>query len=338
MATCLAAVSALLAPAAYADVDVGSGHEGADTKQQGSLDGHSLASRITFSGGTKGGGGRSTGSLTPVGNWTPPACWYEPYSVAEFAKNTEEGYSLVADDPRQPSYAKSSVAQFRSYYKDGEYKDYNKDEADKGNWWVATRDPERWLTPEAQQCDRQPFWVDNGDTPPVANAVTPEILAQLAYNRVSVPDTHVTMAPAGTTKVNLPTWAWLNKATFKNVSVTASLNVNGLNIQATTTARPVSLKLEPGTSDAETYPAGGECRINDDGSIGEAFARGDADREPSCGIKYLRSSGDGAYRLRATITWQIDWTGSGGAGDDLPDGTFGTTQDVTVQEIQSVNR
>ena len=30
--------------------------------------------------------------------------------------------------------------------------------------------------------------------------------------------------------------------------------------------------------------------------------------------------------------------GSGGAKGDLPDGTFETTQDMTVQEIQSINR
>jgi hypothetical protein len=29
---------------------------------------------------------------------------------------------------------------------------------------------------------------------------------------------------------------------------------------------------------------------------------------------------------------------TGGAGGDLPDGTFGATQDVVVQEIQAVNR
>lgn len=338
MATGLAIASALIAPPAYADVDLGKGNEGAVTKQQGSRDGRTLASRITFSGATETRDGQSAGGLTPVGNWTPPACWYEPYSPDEFAKSTEEGYDLVAGDPRQPSYAKSSVAQFRSYYKDGEYKNYNKDKADEGNWWVATQDPDRWLTAEAQQCDKQPFWVDNGDTPPVKDAVTSEVLAQLAYNRVHVPDTRVTLAPEDTTKVNLPTWAWLDKAKFKDVSVTASLNVRSLNIQATTTAKPVSLKLEPGTSDAESYPADGECRINDDGSIGEAYAKGNADRTPPCGIKYLRSSGDGTYKLRATITWNVSWTGTGGTGGDLPDGTFGTTQDITVQEIQSVNR
>ncbi|MFI8832212.1 hypothetical protein ACIGPN_14375 [Streptomyces afghaniensis] len=37
-------------------------------------------------------------------------------------------------------------------------------------------------------------------------------------------------------------------------------------------------------------------------------------------------------------TWQISWEGSGGARGDLPDGTFETTRNMTVQEIQSVDR
>jgi hypothetical protein len=178
----------------------------------------------------------------------------------------------------------------------------------------------------------------NGETPAVKNAVTPQVLAELAYNRITLPDTKVTLAPEDITKVNLPTWAWLDKATFKTVSVTAALDVAGLNISATTTAKPVSLRLEPGTSDAETYPASGECQLNGDDSIGAPYAKGKAGQTPPCGIKYLRSSGDGTYKLRATITWAVSWTGTGGTGGDLPDGTFGTTQDITVQEIQAVNR
>ncbi|MGW1062946.1 hypothetical protein ACWD4F_00280 [Streptomyces aureus] len=38
------------------------------------------------------------------------------------------------------------------------------------------------------------------------------------------------------------------------------------------------------------------------------------------------------------VCWNVTWTGIGGAGGDLPDGTFETTQDITVQEIQGVNR
>lgn len=111
-----------------------------------------------------------------------------------------------------------------------------------------------------------------------------------------------------------------------------------LGIRATTIAEPVSLKLDPGTADAETYPASGVCEISG-GRIGEPYAKGKADETPPCGVKYLRSSGQGSYQLKATITWKIHWTGTGvDEPQNLPDGEFGAEQDVVVQEIQAINR
>ncbi|MEV5016894.1 hypothetical protein ACIGW1_26125 [Streptomyces sp. NPDC053780] len=67
--------------------------------------------------------------------------------------------------------------------------------------------------------------------------------------------------------------------------------------------------------------------------------KGKAEETPPCGVKYLRSSGDGSYNLTATVTWKIHWTGTGVAGEQtLPDGEFGKEQDVIVQKIQAVNR
>ncbi|WP_434594687.1 hypothetical protein [Streptomyces sp. A5-4] len=323
---------------AQADVDLGNGGQGeVDTSNK--RDGQNLESRITYTGSTRGSDGKSSGRVTPVGDWKPPACWYEPYSAKTFAEHTEGGYDLVANDPKQPSYAKSAVAQFRDIYKDGEYKDYNLDKASEGNWWVGTRDPDRWLESEAQTCNKLPFWVVNGEQPNVPNAITPEILAHLAYSQLRLPDTKVDLAPEGVTKVNLPTWAWLDESKFKPVEVTARLNVNGLNLQATTTAKPISLKLEPGTKDAALHPASGECTFSASGSIGESFAKGRAQETPPCGITYLRSSGNGTYKLQATVTWSISWTGTGSPNaTGLPNGTFGNDQAVTVQEIQTINR
>ncbi|MEU6274431.1 hypothetical protein ABZ871_18780 [Streptomyces populi] len=299
--------------------------------------GKTLESRIVYSGSTGGSHNTRSSGFTPVGDWSPPACWYEPkWTPDEFAKEFQKDWDI----PNASGVGEAhSLAE--EHYKNGRpYKDFNKSETGKGMWWDAVRDRSREESgdPAAFACDTATFWVENGRTPAVKNAVTPEILAQLAYSRIKVPDTKVTLAPRDITKVNLPTWAWLDKATFKDVSVTAALNVAGLNISATTTATPVSLRLDPGTSDAETYPASGECRLNDDHSIGEPYAKGKAAQTPPCGITYLRSSGDGTYKLRATITWNVTWTGTGSAGGNLPDGTFGTTQDITVQEIQSVNR
>ncbi|MGC5039443.1 hypothetical protein ACPXCS_26845 [Streptomyces sp. DT190] len=334
MAGVLLVTSALTAGSAQAK---GPGASEAEVGVSGKRSGTELVSMIRYTSSTPG-AGKGGGNVTPTRNWTPPACWYEPRSAEEFSKYVEDMYDETVNTPGQHSYAKASVGMFRDEYKDGKYENYNLDKKDEGSWWVAVRDEDRWTEPEAQLCDRQPFWVENGDAPPVDNAVTPQVLAELAYNRIQLPTTEVTLAPEAATKVNLPTWAWLDKARFKEVSVTAALDVGGLNIQATTTAKPVALKLDPGTEDAETYPASGECVINADGSIGEPYAKGKADETPPCGLKYLRSSGNGTYKLQATITWDIAWTGTGGTGGDLPDGTFGSEQAVTVQEIQSVNR
>ncbi len=289
---------------------------------------------------SKNGSGASVGPITASGsNWTPPACWHAPlWTAKQFAKETEDGYREISGDPNQPAHSRRGTYEFRQIYKDGEYKNYNLDKQDEGMWWGAVENPNAPILERTACNSKLPFWVENGETPEVETAITPEILAGLAYEQIKVPGTEVTLAPDGTTKVNLPTWAWLDKGEFKPVSVTASLNTPGLNIQATTTAKTVSLKLEPGTTDAETYPASGECQINDDGSIGEPYAKGKASETPPCGLRYLRSSGNGTYELQATITWDIAWTGTGGAGGDLPDGAFGNDQAVTVQEIQSINR
>ncbi|GGX36537.1 hypothetical protein GCM10010297_67230 [Streptomyces malachitofuscus] len=337
--TALAAVILALVPGtAFAERGGGSS-QGSSTETSGERDGGSLVSRVVYRGSTAGTQrGDGGGSLQPVGDWTPPACWYEPRSAGEFRTYVETLYDDTVNTPGQHSYAKSAVGMFRNKYKNGTYENYNLDKKDEGNWWVAVRDEDRMMEPEAQACNELPFWVENGDPVPVDDAVTPEVLAELAYSRIELPATEVTLAPEEATKVNLPTWAWLDRARFKEVSVTAAIDVGALNIHATTTAKPVSLKLEPGTPDAETYPASGECTIAEDGSIGEPYANGKADETPPCGLTYLRSSGDGTFDLEATVTWEIAWEGSGGAGGDLPDGTFGNDQAVTVQEIQAVNR
>ncbi|WP_165438962.1 hypothetical protein [Streptomyces sp. SCA2-2] len=318
---------------------VGPGSEG-EVEATGSNEGPTLTSQIRYTGSTGGGGGpKPGGGMAPVGDWTPPACWYEPRTAKEFAKYMEDTYDSVVNMPGQHSYAKTSAGQTRQYYKDGEYKNYNLKKSDEGLWWVAVRDEDRWMEEGAKACSEPPAWVENGETPDLPNAVTPEVLAQLAYNQIRVPDTEVSLAPGGASKVNLPTWAWLDRATFKPVEVTASLVANGVNISATTVARPDSLTLDPGTADATLHPASGECGLNGSGSVGEPYAKGKAGQEPPCGVTYLRASGRSAYDLNATVNWKIGWTGTGQPEEQaLPDGAFGDDQDVVVEEIQSVNR
>ncbi|MCX5204957.1 hypothetical protein OG897_26315 [Streptomyces sp. NBC_00237] len=310
----------------------GRGGAGTDGAEQtgGAADGK-ISAGVVFDR-SKNGTGTTSGPVTPVSDWTPPACYYAPrYSPDQLQKYLEPIWAVDSTG------AQWDLEQRNRYVNGKPYKDFNKSKAGKGHWWDSFIPDGREGDPRAFDCDKPYFWVDKGDPPPadVPEAVTPERLAQLAYAEIRIPGTAIALAPQAESKVNLPTWAWLDKAAFKPVSVTAS--VPAIGIEATTTAEPVSLKLEPGTPDATLHPASGECPITG-GRIGEPYAKGKAHRTPPCGLTYLRASGDKPYSLQATITWKIHWTGTGGAGGDLPDGAFGAVQDITVQEIQAINR
>lgn len=296
--------------------------------------------KITQVSGSSAGQG-SLSSADP--NWEPPPCWYEPVFTPAQLKNFAEndgngdvslrqawfGEGLWTDHYRDE---KDATNYFGSPSEVRGYKDYNLGED--GYFWRGVAPDLTGL--DTSLCNRLMFWEDAGEIPDVPEAPTPEILAEYAYNKVKVPETEIELRPGARSTVNLPTWVWLDEGTFKDVTVRAELPNTGL--WAQTTAKPVALHLEPGTDDAETYPASGDCEINEDGSIGTPYGKGDADRTPPCGIRYLRATAGDPYRLTASITWQVSWEGTGGTGGELPDGIFETTQDMTVQEIQSINR
>ncbi|MBT2451324.1 hypothetical protein J7F03_30495 [Streptomyces sp. ISL-43] len=328
---------ALIPGTAFAEKDPGGGGtRGGNTS--GSINGNTITSKVRFDPQLPAGKTQS-GDFHATSNWTPPACWYEPMSAAEFKAVSEASYTSVVNDPAQPSYAKSSMAELKKIYTETKYKDYNLDQADKGAFWVGVQNPNRKDDLASFSCSDLPEWVPNGTPPPVRNAITPEVLAQAAYNQLDIPTTTVTLAPKPENiKVNLATWVYHDRAEFKPVKVTASLSAGGTNISATTTARPVSLHIKAGTSDAQLHPGSGDCAINTDGTIGAAYSADSDGKAPPCGLTYLRSSGNGSYTLEASITWEVSWTGSNGQDGNLPSGTFSTTQNVIVQEIQAVNR
>ncbi|NUP20478.1 MAG: hypothetical protein HOZ81_31230 [Streptomyces sp.] len=301
--------------------------------------------RIKYvSGGDGGGEDGNLGTVDP--NWKPPACWYEPIFTPAQLKHFVDtdgggdvgiheswwGKGLWTDHYRDAKPADNFDLNSPTNSTSDGYKDYNlgKD----GYFWRGVAPDEH--DPDSWDCGRIMFWVPAGEVPDDPNSPTPKTLAEYAYNKVKVPKTEVELKPTAKSTVNLPTWVWLDKGTFKDVKVRAELPNTGL--WAETTAKPVALHLDPGTEDAETYPASGDCTINDDGSIGTPYAKGDAEKTPPCGIRYLKATNGTPYQLKASITWQITWEGSDGTGGDLPDGTFETTQDMNVQEIQAINR
>ncbi|MER6382315.1 hypothetical protein [Streptomyces sp. NPDC001250] len=289
--------------------------------------------------------GGKQGSLSSVDvNWKPPACWYEPVFTGEELKAFVDRTNGAGDVGIHQSWFGKGL--WTDHYQDGKpeanfddtlsmapgYKNYNIGK--NGYFWRSVapddQDPDSW------QCGKIMFWQDADVVPKVPHAPTPKMLAEYAYNQIKVPDTEIELKPTAKSTVNVPTWIWLDKGKFQEIKVRAELPRT--NLWAETTAKPVALHLDPGTEDASTLPASGNCTINDDGSIGTPWVKGDGDKTPPCGIKYLRATNGTPYQLKASITWQITWKGSDGSGGGLPDGTFETTQDMNVQEIQSVNR
>ncbi|WP_309032138.1 hypothetical protein [Streptomyces alfalfae] len=292
-----------------------------------------------------GGSGKPTKSLAPVDpNWEPPVCWYEPVATPEQLKGAVDKLKKNPNEnlvPVTPSLSWGEDLMVDHYEKgktqstgDEGYKDFNIGK--KGMFWRGVINEARRDELDYFDCEKTLFWQDAGAIPKIANAPDPEVLAAYAYDKIKVPETEVEMKPEGKSTVNLPTWVWLDKGKFEPVKVRAELPHT--NLYAETTAKPVSLHLDPGTADAETFPADGECAVNEDGSIGAPYTKGSSKEDPPCGITYLRATGGEPYRLKASITWEITWEGTGGAGGDLPNGTFEGTQDVDVQEIQSINR
>jgi len=281
---------------------------------------------------SKNGKGRSTGPVTPVTNWTPPECWMAPTDTpAQFRDYwTKQFLPEVSDQ--------STVKLIYDRFQNGHpYKNWNLDKTGQGYWWTPVVNPDyKGIVDEGCFSDLG-FWADTKHLPTQPDALSPHILSALAYAQLRVPTPSVNLSPSGKQTVNLNTWAWLDKTTIKPVSVTAS--VPTLGISATTTATPVDLHIDPGTPDATVYPASGNCPINPDGSIGTPYTSADGNNTPPCGLTYLHATtGRSPYPFKATLTWKISWTGSGGTGGNLPNGTFGAITPVTVQEIQTVVR
>ncbi len=288
------------------------------------------------------GGGQGGQPISAVDtNWTPPACWHEPVASPRELRDAVEAIDNQDLVPVNSSLRWGTDLMHEHYRDggDGNPENYAMDRQGDGMWWRAVRNPNREDDAAARECDDQlMFWADNGNPPDVPTAITPEMLAEYAYDSIKVPDTEIEMQPADDRlKVNLPTWIWQEAASFDEVRVRAELPGTGL--YAETTATPTSLRLDPGTEDAVVHPEGGECAIGGDGGVGRKYG-GDDGAVPACGITYHRSSeaAGGSYALKASIRWEVDWTGTDGAGGDLPDGVFETTYDVTVQEIQTVVR
>ncbi|WP_130798076.1 hypothetical protein [Streptomyces otsuchiensis] len=282
-------------------------------------------------------------SLSPASStpWKPPACYYAPRWLASEFKAWWESYAEPeAHRTHDRGDASAIVEDHKARYGvDSEYNDHNIEREDEGSWWTVHTNPDA-DSEDRQACERSIFWVDHGEAPDPGPGVPDALtLAELAYAHVDIPELEFGLSPeAAAQKVNLSTWVWVPEAELVPVSVTARLDGYAA-LSSTVTATPVSLTIDPGTDDATVHAGSGGCAVSSSGAIGERWDSSKAGLTPPCGVTYGRATHDGgSYALGATVTWEVSWSGSDGSGGELPAGEFASTQEVRVQEVQTVVR
>lgn len=151
----------------------------------------------------------------------------------------------------------------------------------------------------------------------------PALLAVRAVRalRLPAPPVRVSPGPPAAQVVFLPMWVWLDAAWW-SASRSATASVPGMAVTAT--ARPVRLVLSSGTGPLVTCTGPGTWwRPGVDAGAGS----------PTCGHTFTRP---GVYRLQATVSWDVSWSGGGVAGA-VAGVTSTTSLQVAVVEAHAVN-
>jgi len=164
---------------------------------------------------------------------------------------------------------------------------------------------------------------------PAPGPPAPGVLAVLVRERLVLPLPVIRSSPApGSLQLTrLPTWLWISPAMWAPRSKTA--DVPGESVTATAT--PVSVTWNMGDGSAVICKGPG---------IPYTSVYSPSSPSPDCGHTYSRSSAGqpgGAYHVTATITWDITWAGTGGAGGALPPLRTVAAAAFQVAESQAVD-
>lgn len=187
-----------------------------------------------------------------------------------------------------------------------------------GGWFMLL------CSPDGKDPDsRGPLWVPAG-----ANAVpplTPEQVAQMARRQLRLPAPRIRANPVGDQLVNLPTWMWLDRGSWSDISATAS--VPGVSVTATARPRTVTWAMGDGNSvtcvgAGTPFPVGGDPKS----------------ASPDCGHTYKSSSAGrpaDAFPVTATVQWTVTWSGAGQSGT-FPNLSTNASAAFRVAESQGI--
>jgi hypothetical protein len=201
-------------------------------------------------------------------------------------------------------------------YVEVDYQDPGGQPTESGAWYMVVCSPDG-----KDPLTHGPVFVPDANGQP---ALSPEQVAQMARNRLSLPAPRIAANPVGDQLVNLPTWLWLSS--WEPVSATAS--VPGVSVTAVATPTSVSWSMGDGSVVTCAGP-------------GTPFRPGGDPRAPSpdCGHTYRSSSANQpgqAFPVTATVHWTVTWSGAGQSGT-FPDLTTTGNAAFRVAESQALN-
>ena len=160
----------------------------------------------------------------------------------------------------------------------------------------------------------------------IASPVAPEVMRDIAAARLEPPPPSPETSPplARQTFVHVPTWLWLDAASWASIEVSETRGITTVTVRAT--------------------PTHARWLMGDDGGVtcmgpGVVWTSGASEDDTDCSYTYLHSSyGEPAGRFEASVSvaWEFEWWIN-----DVYQGVFGTVDRsrsfaIEVAEIQAV--
>jgi hypothetical protein len=165
--------------------------------------------------------------------------------------------------------------------------------------------------------------------------VDPHAVALQAENSLNLPSPTIEFNPPTNAVVNLPTWLWVDAGLWHPYVVSATVGA----VTATATATPTSVTWNLGD--------GGSLECAGPGTAYRTDLPASA-QQTSCSHEYQTTSlgqpspdgnpNDGAFRITATVAWEVAWTAQGApGGGTLPALTTTSATNLRVEQVESVN-
>ncbi|MFD9735714.1 hypothetical protein [Umezawaea sp. NPDC059074] len=189
--------------------------------------------------------------------------------------------------------------------------------AGEGGWFMVL------CSPDGKDPDSHgPVWIAKGAE--ATPTLTPAQVAQMARNRLRLPEVVIAASPSNEQLVNLPTWLWLEGGWQQ---VTATAGVPGVSVTAVATPTSVTWSMGDGGSlvcetAGSAFPTGGDP----------------AAESPDCGYTFRTSSSgqpEDAFPVTATVSWTVNWSGAGQTGT-FPNMAMSTSTSFRVAEVQAI--